>query len=102
MGRQAAQLGPFVGFALPLLRRGRLADEQREFTLSVIGLLVTLCRAAWSPARPLGDKFRSTRTREADELLIAPDRPTVSGGQGLVSSQGAFRQNLGLAKPVGR
>jgi len=34
--------GPFVGFALPLLRRGRLADEQREFTLSVIGLLVTL------------------------------------------------------------
>jgi hypothetical protein len=33
---------PFVGFALPLRRRGRLADERREFTLSVIGLLVTL------------------------------------------------------------
>jgi hypothetical protein len=33
---------PFVGFALSLLRRRRLADERREFTLSVIGLLVTL------------------------------------------------------------
>jgi hypothetical protein len=32
----------FVGFVLPLLRRRRLADERREFTLSVIGLLVML------------------------------------------------------------
>jgi hypothetical protein len=40
--RAAAETRPFVGFALPLRRRRRLADERREFTLSVIGLLVTL------------------------------------------------------------
>jgi hypothetical protein len=40
--RRAGYAWPFVGFALPLRRRGRLADERREFTLSVIGLLVTL------------------------------------------------------------
>jgi hypothetical protein len=40
--RRAGYAWPFVGFALPLRRRGRLADERREFTLSVIGLLVML------------------------------------------------------------
>ena len=84
--------GAFVGEP-PLTQEGESeADEWREFTMSVIGLLIALLPTSCSHARPMRDKFRPTRTREADELLIAPDRPTLSVIQRLIPIRGALNK----------
>jgi hypothetical protein len=46
--------------------------------MSVIGLLIALLLTSRSHARQVRDEFRRIRTREAGELLIAPDRPAAS------------------------